>query len=76
MTTRSFRRTLRSRSRSSKDLPLKVTASASPTSITVGSTISFSAAVTGNNGSALSYNWTFGGGAPPATQAAPRVQVQ
>ncbi len=54
--------------------PLAVTATASATSITVGSTINFSAAVTGNNGSALSYSWSFGGGAASSTQASPQVQ--
>jgi hypothetical protein len=54
--------------------PLTVRASASPTTVTVGSSVDFSAVVSGNNGSALSYNWTFGGGAASSTQAAPQVQ--
>jgi PKD repeat protein len=54
--------------------PLTVRASASATSITVGSTINFSAAVTGNNGSPLTYDWSFGGGAANSSQAAPQVQ--
>jgi PKD repeat protein len=54
--------------------PLKVSASASQTTVTVGGSVDFSAAVSGNNGSALSYNWSFGGGASPSTQVAPRVQ--
>ncbi|MGZ4178383.1 MAG: PKD domain-containing protein [Solirubrobacteraceae bacterium] len=54
--------------------PLKVTAAASQTTVTVGSMINFSAAVSGNNGASLSYSWNFGGGAAPSTQAAPQVQ--
>jgi hypothetical protein len=54
--------------------PLKVTASASQATVTLGSTITFDAAVTGNNGSPLTYTWTFGGGAPNSAQAAPQVQ--
>ena len=54
--------------------PLKVTASASPTSITVGSTISFSAAVTGNNGSAPLLQLDLRRRRSPLHQAAPQVQ--
>ena len=54
--------------------PLKVSATASQTTVTVGGTVDFSAAVSGNNGSALSYNWNFGGGAASSSQAAPQVQ--
>lgn len=54
--------------------PLKVTASASPTTVTMGGTIAFSAAVTGNNGRPLTYTWTFDGGATNSSQAAPQVQ--
>ncbi|HEX3977475.1 MAG TPA: PKD domain-containing protein [Solirubrobacteraceae bacterium] len=53
---------------------LTVSASASATSVTAGSTITFSAAVTGNNGSALAYNWSFGGGAASSAQASPQVR--
>ena len=44
--------------------PLTVKASASPTTVTAGATVDFSAAVSGNSGSALSYTWSFDGGAP------------
>ncbi len=57
-----------------KGPPLNVTASASPATVTVGGTVAFSASVSGNNGSALSYSWSFGGGAAPSTQATPQVQ--
>ena len=57
-----------------KGPPLTVTASASQTTVTVGSAITFSAAVSGDNGASLSYNWNFGGGAASSTQAAPQVQ--
>jgi PKD repeat protein len=53
--------------------PLKVIASASQTTVLVGSTITFSAAVTGNNGSPLTYSWNFGGGAASTAEAGPRV---
>ena len=35
--------------------------------------VTFSATVTGQNGSALSYSWNFGGGAPNSTAASPQV---
>jgi PKD repeat protein len=54
--------------------PLKVTASASQTTVAVGGTIAFATTVTGNNGSPLTYAWSFGGGASDSTQAAPQVQ--
>ncbi len=54
--------------------PLRVTASASPTTVTQGATIGFSAGVSGNNGSALSYTWSFDGGASPSTEASPQIQ--
>jgi hypothetical protein len=54
--------------------PLKVTASASQTTVTLGGTIDFGAAVSGNNGSALSYTWTFDGGASSSAQASPQIQ--
>jgi hypothetical protein len=54
--------------------PLRVSASASQTTVTVGGGVDFSAAVSGNNGSALSYDWNFGGGAPPSSQASPHIQ--
>jgi PKD repeat protein len=54
--------------------PLRVTASASQTTVTVGATIDFSAAVSGNNGSALSYTWSFDGGASSSDQPSPEIQ--
>ena len=54
--------------------PLKVSASASQTTVTVGASVDFNAAVSGNNGGALSYNWNFGGGAASSSQASPRIQ--
>jgi PKD domain len=56
--------------------PLSVTASPPPSPVTVGSTVAFSAVVTGNDGSPLTYTWTFGGGAANASQPAPRVQFR
>ncbi len=53
--------------------PLTVTATASATTVTAGDTVDFSAAVSGENGSALSYAWSFDGGAPNSTQASPQV---
>jgi PKD repeat protein len=54
--------------------PLKVIASASQTTVPVGSTINFGAAVTGNNGSPLTYNWNFGGGAASSDQSSPTIK--
>jgi hypothetical protein len=54
--------------------PLKVSASASQTTVTVGGSVDFNAAVSGNNGSALSYSWNFGGGAASSSQASPHIQ--
>jgi PKD domain len=54
--------------------PLTVTASASPTTVTVGSTIAFDASVTGNSASTLNYAWSFDGGAPGSSEAAPQIQ--
>ncbi len=54
--------------------PLQVKASPPQATVTVGGSVDFSAVVSGNNGSVLSYNWNFGGGASPSTQAAPQVQ--
>jgi hypothetical protein len=55
---------------------LTVNEHASPTNVTVGTTVSFSAVVTGNNGSALSYNWNFGGGGTPNSSSQPSPQIQ
>jgi hypothetical protein len=54
--------------------PLTVTASPSQATVTAGGTVNFSAAVSGNDGSALSYSWSFDGGAPASTQPDPQVQ--
>ncbi len=52
---------------------LTVAVSASRTTVAAGGTVSFSAQVTGANGSPLSYSWNFGGGAPNSTMAAPQA---
>ena len=52
---------------------LTVTATASPTTVTAGHSIQFSADVSPNDG-ALTYNWNFGGGAQVSHQASPNVQ--
>lgn len=54
--------------------PLRVSASASQTTVTVGGSVDFNAAVSGNNGSTLSYSWNFGGGATSSSQASPHIQ--
>jgi PKD repeat protein len=54
--------------------PLTVTAVASDHTVNVGDTVNFNETVQGNDGSALSYNWNFGGGAASSTQATPEVQ--
>jgi PKD repeat protein len=53
--------------------PLTVNASASPSSPVAGSSVSFSATVTGNENSALTYNWSFGDNLPDSDQASPSV---
>jgi len=55
---------------------LTVTVTPSVTSVAAGGTISFSATVTGQNGSPLSYDWSFGGGATSSTQSSPTVTFQ
>jgi len=52
---------------------LTVTAHASQTNVPAGGTVTFSATVTGQNGSGLSYNWSFDGAAPNSTSANPQV---
>jgi hypothetical protein len=52
---------------------LTVTVSASRTSVPVGGSVTFNATVTGQNGSALSYSWSFDGGAQNSTAASPQV---
>ena len=52
---------------------LAVTVSASRTTVPVGGTVTFSTTVTGQNGSALSYSWSFGGAAQSSTAANPQV---
>jgi PKD repeat protein len=49
---------------------IPVNASASPTTVAQGGTVSFSASA---SGSGLSYQWSFGGGAPSSTQPNPQV---
>jgi PKD repeat protein len=53
--------------------PLTVNASASPSSPAAGSSVSFNATVTGNENSALTYNWSFGDNLPDSDQASPSV---
>ncbi|HUA70190.1 MAG TPA: PKD domain-containing protein [Solirubrobacteraceae bacterium] len=52
---------------------LTVTVSASQTTVPVGEAVTFTANVTGQNGSPLSYSWNFAGGAPSSTAASPQV---
>jgi PKD repeat protein len=52
---------------------LTVTATASRTTAPAGGAISFSATVTGANGSPLSYSWNFDGGAPNSSAASPQA---
>ena len=52
---------------------LTVTVSASKTTVPVGQSVTFSASVTGQNGSALSYSWNFDGGASNSTAASPQI---
>jgi PKD repeat protein len=53
--------------------PLTVNASASRSSLAAGSSVSFNATVTGNENSALTYNWSFGDNLPDSDQASPSV---
>ena len=43
---------------------LTVTVNASPTTVPAGGTVTFNATVTVEDDSALSYSWSFDGGAP------------
>ena len=52
---------------------LTVTVSASRTTVPTGGTVTFNATVTGQNGSALSYSWSFDGGAQSSTAPSPQV---
>jgi PKD repeat protein len=52
---------------------LTVTVSASKTTVPAGGTVTFTATVTGQNGSALSYSWNFDGGAQSSTAPSPQV---
>jgi PKD domain len=52
---------------------LAVTVSASRTTVPVGGAVTFSTTVTGQNGSALSYTWNFGGAEQSSTAANPEV---
>jgi PKD repeat protein len=51
--------------------PLTVSATASPSSPGAGSNVSFSAQVSGDEGSALTYRWSFGDNLPDSSQASP-----
>ena len=51
---------------------LNVIVNGSPTTVTAGATVSFSASVSGASGSPLSYNWNFGDGSPDATASTPQ----
>jgi len=52
---------------------LTVTVSASPATVSVGQAVTFSAAVTGQGDSALSYSWDFDDGAPASAAPGPQV---
>lgn len=52
---------------------LTVTATSSQPTVNVGTPVGFSASVTGNNGSPLTYSWNFGGGAPSSSAASPQI---
>lgn len=52
---------------------LTVTAHASQTTMPAGGTVTFSATVTGQDDSGLSYGWSFDGAAPNSTSASPQV---
>jgi PKD repeat protein len=53
--------------------PLTVTATASPSSPAAGSSVSFSAQVSGDEDSALTYSWSFGDNLPDSHEASPSV---
>ncbi|MBV9414010.1 MAG: PKD domain-containing protein [Solirubrobacterales bacterium] len=53
---------------------LAVSVHASRTSVPVGGSVTFRARVIGAGASALSYAWSFGGGASDSTAAAPRIR--
>jgi PKD repeat protein len=53
--------------------PLAVSATASPSTVAAGSSLSFSAQVSGNQGSALTYDWSFGDNLPDSSQASSAV---
>ena len=54
--------------------PLTVGVSASRTTVPAGGSVSFTATVTGQGNSALSYDWNFDGGAPSSTVVTPQVK--
>ncbi len=54
--------------------PLQVTALPRQQTIDVNGSVNFSATVSGNNGSPLTYSWSFGGGASDSNQAAPSIR--
>ncbi|HEX3831802.1 MAG TPA: PKD domain-containing protein [Solirubrobacteraceae bacterium] len=53
--------------------PLTVNTSASPSSPAAGTGVSFSATVTGDENSALTYNWSFGDNLPDSHEPSPSV---
>jgi PKD repeat protein len=53
--------------------PLTVSATASQATVAAGSSVSFSAQVAGNQGSALTYDWSFGDNLPDSHDATPAV---
>jgi PKD repeat protein len=52
---------------------LTVTVSASPTTVKAGQPVTFATTVTGEGDSALSYSWSFDGGAPGSAAPSPQV---
>ena len=52
---------------------LTVSVSASPTAVAAGRPVTFSATVSGADGSPLAYSWNFDGAAPNSTAASPKV---
>ncbi|HTX01035.1 MAG TPA: PKD domain-containing protein [Acidimicrobiales bacterium] len=55
---------------------LDVTATASRTTVSPGTTVSFTAAVTGADDAGLAYDWNFDGGAANSSQVSPEITFQ